>query len=68
MPTSQKKLSIFLDQPLDLQNLSATESSADLQANRTQPKLRRLVFALNMDVWRLIPVTSIEKEPIRPCS
>jgi hypothetical protein len=57
---------MFLDQPLDLQNLSAAKSAADLEADRAQPKLRRLILTLDMDMGRLIPISGVEEEPIGP--
>jgi hypothetical protein len=57
---------ILLDHPLDLQDLSTAESSADLQANRGQPKFRGLVFTFNMDMRRLVPISGVEEESIRP--
>lgn len=46
-------------------NLASGETAAALKCYRTKPRLRRLVVAFNVNMWWLVSITRIEKEPIR---
>jgi len=55
-----------LHQLLDLPNLRGPEAPAGLKTNRVQPKLRRSVIPLNMNMRWFGPITGVEEEAIRP--
>jgi hypothetical protein len=62
MPSAQKVLLVLLDDRWDLMDLLASESTAPLAANRSEPELRLAVITLDVNVWQFIPVSGVEEE------
>jgi hypothetical protein len=53
------------NQTMDSLDLDATETNAALESNRLEPKLRQLLFSLDVDMWRLLAVCPGRSTPPR---
>jgi hypothetical protein len=49
-----------------LADLCTAHASASVQSYRLKPELANAIFALDVDMRRLIPIAGIEEESIRP--
>src|SRR5919108_557053 len=66
IPTPQQIFPILLNHSLYAVDLSPAEAAAVLQPHGVKPELGLVVVPFDVDVWRLVRVTSIKEEPVRP--
>jgi hypothetical protein len=67
-PTPRQNLAAFFNEVPDTTDFAFTKASASLQSQRSKPKLRHVVIALNVNVLWLIPVAGVKEESIRSFS
>jgi hypothetical protein len=65
IPTPNQIFSIVFDQFLNATDLATAKPTAPLEPHRIKPELSQVTIALNMDMFRLIAITSVEEEPIK---
>jgi hypothetical protein len=66
MPSPQQDGLLFLYNPLNAPQLGSPEAAAPLQSDWLQPEFCHILISLNMNVFLLVSIASIEEEPIRP--
>jgi hypothetical protein len=65
IPFLQQELALLFYEPSHLINLIPAEPAAKLKSNGIDPTLGFAVFSLNVNMWRLVPVTGVKEEPVR---
>jgi len=68
MPALPEVFEILLDDLANLVELVGSETAAPAQSHRLQPVFRGRRVMLDVDVWRLVPITGKEEEPERTLS
>ncbi len=66
IPRSMQVFSVFHHEPVKLADLEAVESAAVLKPYGIKPEFGDFFVTFDMDMRRLIPVTSVKEEPIWP--
>ena len=65
MPGLQQFGLVFLYNPLNAPQLGPPEAAAPLQPDWVQPEFCYVLISLNMNVFLLVSIASIEEEPVR---
>jgi hypothetical protein len=56
---------VLLNQSVNRVEFDAGKPGARLQSHRFEPKLRLRGVALNVDVWRFVPVARVKEKAVR---
>src|SRR4030042_1456705 len=66
IPCLHKSRAILIDYFFSFSQFRPLETTRIHKSTRTEPKFRRASFSLQLNMWRLISLVSVEEEPIRP--